>query len=223
MLLPACERFLGGGRFSSRLVLGGTRQKFQTKERIKNYDEYLWHQKSKLATIPPEVLQKYDKRYGRALGERLDRDELKSGTSVLCLAARQGTEVRAFIARGCFAAGIDLNPGAENHYVMHGDFHNLQFADHSIDAVFTNSLDHVFDITKVISEVRRVLKPNGLFICETVLGEKEGFVPDHYASLVWKRVDDFLKTWEAAGFHVVRSEDFGFPDLGKHIVMQLNV
>ena len=48
--------------------------------------------------------------------------------TVLCLAARIGTEVKAFLDLGCFAIGIDLNPGTDNRYVVHGDFHDLQFA-----------------------------------------------------------------------------------------------
>jgi hypothetical protein len=48
-----------------------------------------------------------------------------------------------------FSVGIDLNPGPRNGYVLHGDFHNIIFADASIDAVYTNALDHSFDLQEL--------------------------------------------------------------------------
>ena len=75
---------------------------------------------------------------------------MKKAASVLCLGARQGTEVKAFLDLGCFAVRIDLEPGAENQFVVQGDFHDLKFPTESVDIVFTNSLDHAFDPKKMI-------------------------------------------------------------------------
>src|SRR2546421_4076105 len=129
-----------------------------------SYEAYVARQKRKLARID---LSRYDVNYREILRGRLEELRIiRPGMSVLCLAARIGTEVKSFLDLGCFAVGIDLNPGRENRYVLHGDFHDLQFAAGSIDVAFTNSLDHVFAVDRLIAEVARVLKPGGLFLLE---------------------------------------------------------
>jgi len=77
---------------------------------------------------------------------------------MLCLAARIGTEVKSFLDLGAFAVGIDINPGKKNKYVLFGDFQDIQFAPKCADIIFTNSIDHVYDIEKFLSEIKRVLK-----------------------------------------------------------------
>jgi SAM-dependent methyltransferase len=139
-----------------------------------DYDTYLEHQRLKVDAFRVKSLEGHDRRFHAALSERLAACPVPlEGRSVLCLAARLGTEVRAFIERGAFAVGIDLNPGRDSRWVVVGDFHALQFADASVDVVFTNSLDHVFDIERVLAEVRRVLKPGGAFLVEVALGSEE--------------------------------------------------
>mmetsp|Transcript_7275 Transcript_7275/g.9827 ORF Transcript_7275/g.9827 Transcript_7275/m.9827 type:complete len:301 (-) Transcript_7275:236-1138(-) len=86
--------------------------------------------------------------------------------SVLCLAARLGGEVRSFTRVGALAIGMDLNPGKDNKWVVQGDFHSLQFASGVFDYVFTNAMDHAFDLGAVTKEVCRVLKPEGNFILD---------------------------------------------------------
>src|SRR5262249_33435190 len=89
----------------------GSGEGFKQRE-YSSYEEYVRHQQSKLGYLD---LTEYDRKYRRVLGDRLQAlDWLKPGTSVLCLGARQGTEVRAFHDRGCFAIGVDLNPGPDN-------------------------------------------------------------------------------------------------------------
>ena len=68
---------------------------------------------------------------------------------------------------GHLAVGVDLNPGAFNRYVLHGDFHHLVFPDSSFSAVYTNTLDHVFDLPRLVGEITRVLAPGGVLIYET--------------------------------------------------------
>jgi SAM-dependent methyltransferase len=165
------------------------RDRFQRRH-YSSYDAYVSHQRAKLGRVD---LTSYDEVYRRVLAERLGSiPGMQRGTTVLCLAARLGTEVKAFLDHGCFALGIDLNPGALNRYVVHGDFHDLQFAAASTDVVFTNSLDHCFDIQRVLDEVRRVLKPRGLFIVEAVRGADEGCRPLFYESFSWATVDDLV-------------------------------
>lgn len=184
-----------------------------------SYDAYVAHQKAKLSRIS---LADYDAEYRAMLRERLAQNEaVKSGMSVLCLAARLGTEVKAFTDLGCFAVGIDLNPGPDNHYVLHGDFHHLQFADSSADAVFTNSLDHCFDIGAVVREVRRVLKPTGVFVVEAVRGVREGCAPLFYESFAWARIADLIASVEQGGFRCRSQASFDRPWPGQHLLFDV--
>ena len=182
------------------------------KKEYSTYHEYVKHQGSKIKKIKDTWLKKYDAEYREILREKLRQEGIvKSEMNVLCLAARLGGEVRAFIDLGCFAVGLDLNPGENNKYVLHGDFHNIQFVDNSVDAVFTNSLDHSFDLTKTIKEIKRVLKPNGLFILESVVGEKEGYASRYYESMAWETVNDLLALFTESGFKVIKKLDVKYP------------
>ncbi|HEX5436162.1 MAG TPA: class I SAM-dependent methyltransferase [Gemmatimonadaceae bacterium] len=187
----------------------------------RSYDAYVAHQKRKLSHMKKDVLLEYDVRYREALRARLvEMHDLRPGTNVLCLAARLGTEVKAFLDLGCFAVGIDLNPGDDNRYVVVGDFHALQFASGSVDAVFTNSLDHAFDLEKIFAEVRRVLKPGGQFIVEMNWGEGEGFRPLFYEALAWRRVDDVVALLGRCGFSALARSEFEYPWRGQHITFE---
>jgi SAM-dependent methyltransferase len=191
-----------------------------TRRSYSNYEEYVSHQKSKLSKID---LTQYDVKYRQILTERLQKlDLLKRGDNVLCIAARLGTECKSFIDLGCFPIGIDLNPGPENHYVVHGDFHQIQFADESIDYVFTNALDHVFELDKVIHEIRRVLKPTGTFIAEIVGGslDDHGRDPGLYESMWWGNVDDLINKIIQFDFKVKHRSPFIYPWEGYQVVFQ---
>ncbi|MGH9365912.1 MAG: class I SAM-dependent methyltransferase [Thermoanaerobaculia bacterium] len=174
------------------------------------FQEYLDHQVSSLALID---LSDYDKAFRPALRERLERHQIISrrGTSVLCLAARIGTEVKSFLDLGCFAVGMDLNDRARNPWVLYGDFHDIQFADQSIDLVYTNSLDHVYDVGRVIREVKRILKPGGIFVMEASVGEKHGANPGTYESFWWESPDQLAAIIEGHGFSHRLKDSFQIP------------
>jgi len=183
-----------------------------------DYDEYLEHQADKLQY---EEMTSYEPTYQLDLGERLRKVALVyPGMNVLCLGARLGAEVRAFIDQGCFAVGLDLNPGEGNRHVVHGDFHQIQYASGSVDAVFTNSLDHVFDLGGFIGEVCRVLKADGFLIMDVVKGSIEGVQPGNYESLWWERIDDILTPFLAGPFELVCRHDIAWPWDGEHIVLK---
>jgi SAM-dependent methyltransferase len=175
-----------------------------------SYEEYVTHQAGKLDRIvhrlketEREDLAEFTRRFGLC-------EELAGPNSVLCLGARLGTEVRAMVDLGHFAVGIDLNPGENNPLVLPGDFHHLAFADASVDAVYTNVMDHVFDLEKVVSEIVRVLKPGGIFIAELLPGFDEGFVPGEYESSHWQSVDEFSRRIaETGGFDIETKRDMG--------------
>jgi SAM-dependent methyltransferase len=180
-----------------------------------SYEDYLEHQKAKLET---HEFGRYDEEFREALRERLTSLGLEwRGRSVLCLGARLGSEVKAFLDLGAFAVGIDLNPGKGNRYVMHGDFHDLQFPPDSIDVVYTNSLDHAFDIERIAQEVRKVLKANGLFLVEAVQGRDQGINPGFFESFFWKNIDELVRLFENAGFAVAGRKPIAHPWPGEQI------
>ncbi len=162
-----------------------------------SYQVYLTHQKSKLDQ-GINFLKDYDIKYRKGLGKRLAKMDFIKGSNVLCLGARIGTEVKAFLDQGAFAVGIDLNPGKENQYVVVGDFHKLQYANESINVVFTNSLDHVFDIHKVLDEVHRVLKKGGKFLLDLEKRFPAGV--DKWSSFWWKNNKELIALIETKGF-----------------------
>jgi SAM-dependent methyltransferase/glycosyltransferase involved in cell wall biosynthesis len=153
-----------------------------------NYDEYAETQKSKLEHL---TLDEWDNAYYDSIVERWKDTIEVNGKSVLCLGARQGTEVRAITDLGGFALGIDLNPGRDNEYVVTGDFHDLKFGNETIDVVFTNSIDHTYAVDILLNEVYRVLKLDGLFILE--VGPESTPEGDNWASYYWDNIDSLLE------------------------------
>ncbi len=171
--------------------------------KYEDYTEYVEHQKSKLSIIT--WLDKYDVDYREILLERLKTLDLTiKGKSVLCLAARMGTEVKAFLDMGAFAVGIDLNPGEDNMWVVKGDFHDIQYPNDSVDIVFINSIDHSLKPSKLISEIKRVIKDEGRFIME--IG-REG-TTGYYECLEWENIDQMIKLFKEEGFNLLSRKPF---------------
>ena len=163
----------------------------------------------------------HDRRFFQALTDRLAAmREPFHGRSVLCLAARQGSEVRAFIDRGAFAVGIDLNPGPSNRWVVVGDFHDLQFADGSIDYVYTNSLDHAFDLDRIIAEVRRVLRDGGAFIVEANTSDGDGAHAGPYEATVWHDLAPLEQRIHSFGFRLESRSSFEAPWPGEQLLFR---
>ena len=171
----------------------------------RSLDDYVAHQRSKLGIID---LADYERTFRPALRDRSAGLPVAwQGQSVICLAARKGTEVRSFTDNGAFAVGIDLNPGKNNPVVLPGDFHHIQFPDHSVDAVYTNSLDHAFDLDKVITEVERVLKPNGVAVIEVVQANRHG----PWEATYWSSDDAVADEFQSHGFKLRGREPFDVP------------
>ena len=166
-----------------------------------NYDAYLAEQKSKMDAIDhftPKYLSEFKSLVGKTIWEL---PFINRGTSALCLGARQGTEVEAFLDAGCFAVGVDLNTGKNNKYVVTGDFHNLQFADGSVDVAFTNCLDHVYRPLLFLEEVKRVLKPGGHFIVYVAYQGEIG--EDKWSSMYWKNSEELIKLFLDNGYELI--------------------
>jgi SAM-dependent methyltransferase len=179
-----------------------------------SYELYAEHQKAKLSK---RNLVNYDPQLVAALEARIAALGLKPASAVLCLGARSGAECKAFINLGHFAIGIDLNPGEENRHVMVGDFHHLQFADASVDVVYTNALDHAFELGRVFAEVRRVLKPEGRFITDIVdpVGRSG---PGDFEASWWTSIDAVAAEIGKAGFSLAARRDIDFPWRGAEVV-----
>lgn len=158
-----------------------------------SYEEYVAHQKEKLDQIGGEAFVNPEKAVNR-FRRRLELvAELPKNASVICLGARRGEEVRAFVDLLHFAVGIDLNPGEGNKFVVSGDFHAFQFSDSSVDCVYVNCLDHAFHLDKIMLEVRRVLKNGGLFITDLLYGYEEGFAVGNHDTMHWATAKGFAE------------------------------
>lgn len=158
-----------------------------------SYDSYISHQKDKLDGLhgrafanPEKAVNMFRRRF-----ELIDM--LPKNSAVLCLGARCGEEVQAFISLGHFALGVDLNPGQQSKYVVTGDFHKLQFSESSVECVYVNCLDHALDIGKIMDEVSRVLKPGGFFVADVVYGFEEGYVAGNHDTMHWRSAEVFSR------------------------------
>lgn len=160
--------------------------KFKTYD---NYDAYLEHQKSKLNN-GISWLENYEKHYETLLKDLLKKVVLIN-QNCLCLGARGGAEVRAFLEYGCFCIGIDVNPGTDNRYVVTGDASDIQFPDNCLDIVYTNCLDHFLRMEKTFEEIKRVLRPWGRFIF--LVPAESDTKNDEYGSTWWDDTSEILK------------------------------
>jgi SAM-dependent methyltransferase len=188
-----------------------------------DYQTYLDHQRTKFDAMRSRTLHKHDERFFSGLSARIKSLPFSvAGLRVLCLAARQGTEVRAFIDGGAFAIGVDLNPGRVNNYVVTGDFHALQYAPASVDVVYSNSIDHSFNLSLLLAEVKRVLAPRGTLILEVGTGIDDGHGPGMYESFAWSDPKSLLAEILEEGFTLAAKSRFEIPWPGEQFVLRPN-
>jgi SAM-dependent methyltransferase len=162
-----------------------------------SYDEYVEHQQQKLDEIlrtgygfsnaaVAEARSRFYRRFWHLL-RLLPRDAI-----IVCLGARQGTEVQVLRDLGFRKAyGIDLNPGPENPLVRFGDFNDLDLADASVDLLYSNSLDHALDLDVFFTEHRRVLKPDGYALYDIHRAYTPG-EPSPFEATLWLRQRDVV-------------------------------
>jgi SAM-dependent methyltransferase len=181
-----------------------------TTRKYASYDEYLAHQSAKLEKVAHRLRETMEEDLAEFIARFRGCLPLKEARNVLCLGARLGTEVRALHEMGYFAVGIDLNPGERNAFVLPGDFHDVVFPSGSVDAVYTNSLDHAFDLERICLEVRRLLRPGGLFVIDVLAGYEEGFTPGTYEATHWRSAAALIeKIREIGAFDLVEVRDLG--------------
>lgn len=207
------ERFHQPGRW--------TRDHDLTKRSYASYDSYLRHQTAKFDAIVDRLRRTEEEDFAVFLDRFEICAPLREARSVLCLGARLGTEVRALHRLGHFAVGIDLEPGPDNQYVLPGDFHRIVFPDGSVDAVYTNALDHVFDLEAALGEVARVLRQGGLLIADVELGYEEGFIPGEFEATHWRHRQALVDRLQAVtGFALEHVSGLGEQERWTQVVLR---
>ena len=158
-----------------------------------NYEEYTAHQKQKLDLLLKSGLSFSNKdifgfRY--LYYRRFNRlsSYLPSTASIICAGARLGTEVEVLRDLGFRNAyGIDLNPGPDNPFVRVGDFMKIEASDASLDMIYSNCLDHAYDLDAFFAEHARVIKSDGYVYYDISLKESGNF-----ESAAWESAEDLL-------------------------------
>jgi SAM-dependent methyltransferase len=142
------------------------------KRKYSSYEKYLDHQSRKLNIGLSHKIKKFMPIYfnNEVLSFTKRFEVFKkylNEDNILCLGARLGAEVKALRDMGFKnSIGIDLNPGPNNQYVIKGDFHKMDFQDDKFNIIYSNSIDHSWDIKLLSREIHRVLKKNGYLILE---------------------------------------------------------
>jgi SAM-dependent methyltransferase len=142
--------------------------------KYKSYEEYLEHQSSKFGRmfknksekVRPEFFKKRVKKFIKVM-EKISKYIGDKNKNILCAGARNGAEVKS-LKKLHFknVIGIDINPGRNNKYVIKGDFNHTCFNDNAFDVIYSNCIDHVWDIKLFSLEMNRILKNKGILILE---------------------------------------------------------
>jgi SAM-dependent methyltransferase len=181
-------------------------------KRHMNYDDYAYFQgrkirmPKKLKTFLDHVPQRIKK---FSILFRNAKDDLNKG-KILCLGARTGCEIKAAIAVGFKGSqGIDLFPVGNN--VLKGDWHNIPFPGNSFENVYTNAIDHCYDLESLIREIKRVLKPGGVFFFQTskyqrldAKEDREWYIEHSNNFLFWENGRELADRFVENGFALVR-------------------
>lgn len=132
--------------------------------------------------------------------------------SLLCLGARTGEEVEVAKQFGFSpCVGIDLYPLGKD--IIKADWHNMPFDDAFFDNVYTNSIDHCYDVEILALEVKRVLLPEGKFFFQVEkkkavvdLPNPRDFIQQHKNDfLFWDKGIDIANVFVDLGFDLIDS------------------
>tara|TARA_Y100000816_G_scaffold286110_1_gene266729 strand:+ start:715 stop:1989 length:1275 start_codon:yes stop_codon:yes gene_type:complete len=157
-----------------------------------NYDQYIKFQSTK--SLDPVRVQKW---LGEEWREKVNAfknhflkfgDALNTSGKFLCIGSRAGHEVAALKELGVEnVVGIDTYPCGEG--VIKGDGNCMEFEDESFDFVYTNILNYTIHPEKMISEIERVVKKEGLIYFQCKIGQAS----DEYEEVVFENpVHDIL-------------------------------
>ena len=187
------------------------------RRRYQSYDEYRAHQADKIGR--PGMREKLRARYAADVRRFAQRfTELAGivavGAKALCLGARLGAEVQALRLCGYDAIGIDLVPHPP--LVIAGDMHAAPFGDGEFDLVYTNSLDHVYELDRFAAEVRRLLTRPGWLAVQLAIANFGS-----WESMRIDSVEEFLQGMD--GFAEMSRSDNGKPPPGLRVEMLLEI
>jgi SAM-dependent methyltransferase len=180
---PDCETVIG---------------KLIRKNGYESYEQYISHQSSKLDAILYKhggfsslLIMRWRLvffTHFKPLMKLLNRN-----AKILCVGARQGTEVEVLQDIGFKnTKGCDLNPGPNNPYVYTDDFMKHNLPDNSVDAIYSNAIDHAYNLDLFFKEQARILKVNGKAIFDFAELSLIGGASD-YESQSWKSTDEPIK------------------------------
>ena len=172
--------------------------------KYKDYSDYISHQYQRAKPTKDDLKNGFKDRVDFYYQDAEKLHLVKPGSTVLCLGARDGSEVEAFRKLGALAVGIDLVYDDKSQHVHFGDFHDIPYPDSVFDFIYTNTLSHAYDLSKVLSEIRRVLKPEkGVLISNLRRGVEEGTILNgRWSSLTWDSWERACELIEAEGFNM---------------------
>lgn len=173
-------------------------------KRYDSYEDYVEEQVATLVLREDYVRQKSERKLRDFLLDFIRfENHIPQDCKVLCLGARFGEEVKAFRKLGYDAIGIDLWAN-EGDLVIKGDWNNLPF-ENEFDVIYTNSIDHAFDIAEMIQEIKKALKSVGKVIIaldqnHTHAASNEKIKakfanPDRYEAVLWNSDKDVINAF----------------------------
>lgn len=165
-----------------------------TRTTIESYDNTVDEYITKVDKLHPA---KESAKFLSFLGEK---------ASILDIGCGPGRDARIFSDKGYHVVGIDLSKkmiAAAKKKVKNAQFKvmdalKLKFNDCSFDGIWANAiLMHLpkKDVTKVIREIHRILKNNGIFYLSVKEGKGEVLLPDDRYGGV-KKFWSFFTKWE---------------------------
>ena len=113
------------------------------------------------------------------IGTHILDKHISAGDSVLDLCCGQGTLTAALSSAAGSVTGLDFSPdmtakavvAAPDAEIVQGDAMDMPFGDDQFDKIICNfGMMHIPDQTKALTEVQRVLKPEGTFTMATWVG-----------------------------------------------------
>jgi hypothetical protein len=162
-----------------------------------DYDEYRTHQQQKFDEILKlkggfnnKVIAEYRLKFYRRF--KYISKLLPQTACIVCAGARQGTEVEVLHDLGFKNTyGIDLNPGPDNSWVRFGDFMHMENDTSSVDLIYSNCVDHAFNLADFLAEHRRVIQPNGYILYDLALASGSALGP--FEAVAWQSEESLIK------------------------------
>jgi len=145
-----------------------------------------------------------------------NEEYIKVKKKALCLGSRTGQEVFVLRKLGMDAIGIDLVEFLP--YTIKGDIHNLNYEKVIFDLVFSNILDHAFDLQKFISEMERVSVKGGIIIVNI----QEGIHGDDYSENIINDSKSIIEMFKNSSLLKNRIIQNTFDGMNKELIFKKN-